>query len=129
MEANYLTASVSVTLRTAVARVADLAAESASLSSVGAAKRLDDAHHHRMCLSVHLLLARISWLLLCRLSRLQDLFLAAQLHRLDASTLTGGKYGLKFSDYQIKSAFEIADTDGDGLISYQEFVEVLNYFA
>ena len=78
-------------------------------------------------LQVLLLLGRIQWLLLSAPSlslHATDPPLSAE-DRASEATRESTHRGHYYSENQLKSAFEIADVDGDGMLDHQEFVEAL----
>lgn len=79
-----------------------------------------------------LLLGRLAWLLKVRGRFLED---ALASHGLGAdksgntqAQLGAARYDLSSED-QVRSAFEIADTDGDGVVTYSEAVEAVQALA
>ena len=68
-----------------------------------------------------LTLARVTWLFRWKKGVLQNT-LTESFTKITA--VSHMNQGIKYSQYQIKSAFEIADTNGDGLLTHGEFIEV-----
>lgn len=80
-------------------------------------------------LSCLLLMGRVTYLIQSKFEFFTSLFSEAGFMRLDGETNLPWKAFHNFSyidDVSIKSAFEIADTNGDGLLSFSEYIEALN---
>lgn len=79
------------------------------------------------CLNALMVMARITWLMQSRISSLRRMFSSVNFDKIDRKAiLSSFSQNFSFSSYQIKSAFDIADTDGDGLLSHKEYLEVEN---
>ena len=125
VQASQLLAQVAVSLRTLGASLArTLESGASAASSSGGAQRL---------LSGLLLVGRLAWLLKIR-GRFLDVALVAP--SVAVASSSGGSAsagGTQPSDLssedQLRSALEIADTNGDGVVTYSEAVEAVQALA
>jgi len=119
VEVNVLTASLSALVRTIIH---SLTSEVEKLSSQTPFqyRRFMKTLNGLMCI------ARSIWLLQSRVSILRKLFARIDFDRIDRrAILSSFSQKFSFSSYQIKSAFDIADTDGDGLLNHKEYLEAM----
>lgn len=119
IEVNVLTASLSALVRTIIH---SLSLEVEKLSS-------QESFNFRRFMKTFnglLVVSRSAWLMQCRISILRKLFARIDFDRIDKkSILSSFSQKFSFSSYQIKSAFDIADTDGDGLLNHKEYLEAI----
>lgn len=120
VEVNVLTASLSALVRTIIHGIK---------SEIEKLSAQDPFHFRRFMKMLNglICIARSVWLMQSRLSILRKLFGRIDFDRIDRKAiLSSFSQKFSFSSYQIKSAFDIADTDGDGLLNLKEYSEALN---
>jgi hypothetical protein len=90
------------------------------MKKIMAAPSIEDV---QLLSNANLFLGRVAWLLLCRGSFLQ-VSLGIQRQKLSSKGNNDVLYGMS-SEEQLMSAFEIADTNGDGLVTCEEAEEAI----
>ena len=84
---------------------------------------------YKPCLSSLLLISRLGYVMVTRFDFFSNLFIDANFSRFDGETnLPWNAFNCYsyLDDVSIKSAFEIADANGDGLLSFIEYKEALS---